>query len=396
MRLTVNKLLRIAATSAIVAAFTPVAAVAYETGVYVGNPHGNDAKVMAQFKRDFDAHVRAMGGRKPKFFNTFTDFGKPTAEWVSSAKWGAWSAKQSGKAYLGPESGMLPLVGVPLATNSGGWGNVDSFYREVIAGKYDAVYAGIAAAWADQGYKVVDFRIAYEMNGNFMPWAPGNSKAPEARANFVAAFRHVADILHAEGRRKGIQAVVHWNPAAINDTQYDVQSLYPGDAYVDVIAVDLYSTMYPLDLTDWSSGKLPLVSSKQAWADSLPNRLHYWRYPNASARIPTPKLGNWGWSIDQTIALAKLRGKPMSVDETGSGPSGKALGRDDEPEFPRFLARTLAAAEAQGVRVRNVNIWDAKLGDGDWEFRSSRKPLAAKAWAACFGAVPRGRGKAAC
>ncbi|QXQ07584.1 hypothetical protein KX816_06075 [Sphingosinicellaceae bacterium] len=360
-------------------------AAAYETGVYVGGPNGNDPKAMARFKHDFDAHIAALNGRRPKFFNTFTDFGQPTAAWISSANWGAWSAKQSGRDYLAAESGMIPLVGVPLASNTGGWGKVDTFYQEIIAGKYDAIYAGIVDAWAGQGYKTVDFRIAYEMNGNFMPWAPGNSKAPAARANFVAAFRHVADIIHARAKEKHIRAYIHWNPCAINDTSFDVQSLYPGDAYVDVISTDLYSPMYPLDLTDWSTGGTRQLGSKQEWADILANRVHYWHYPNASARIKQPKLGNWGWSLEQTIAMAKLHNKPIGFDEAGSGAAKGALGRDDEPEYPRFLAQQIARIEALGITVRNVNIWDTRLGDGDWEFKTGRKPLAAKVWAACFG-----------
>ena len=365
-------------------------------GSYVGNANGNEKRAMQNFKEAYDQHVEAMGGARPRYFNIFTDFGQPPENWAKNASWSAWSSKQSGDAYLGPGSGAIPLVGVPLASNSLGWGKVDAFYQDVTAGKYDDAYAGIVDAYAGNGYKTVDFRIAYEFNGNFMAWAPGNSKAPDVRAHFVAAFRHVADILHRQGKAKNIKAVVHWNPAAINDTGYDVASLYPGDAYVDVIAVDLYNTMYPLSLVDWASGGQRDAADKQSWAASLENRKYYWRYPNASRRIPKPKLGNWGWSIAQTIELAKLHGKPLGVDETGSGTARGALALNDDAEFPRFLARVLGEAEAKGVTIHNVNIWDISVGDGNWQFRAGRQPKAAAAWAACFGGPTRALARRTC
>jgi len=363
----------------------------FPLGTYVGNPNGNDAGAMASFKRQFDAHVAAMGGVRPKYFNIFTDFGQEPDRWPESARWAAWSSTQSGNRYVAPGSGMIPLVGVPLASGRGGWGNVDAFYRDTVAGKYDAAWTGIVDAYAGVGYKTVDFRIAYEMDGNFMPWAPGNSNAPGARADFVAAFRHVADAIHREGRAKHIRAVVHWNPAAINDSGYDIATLYPGDAYVDVIAVDLYSPMYPLTLLDWSSGGQSDLKDRAQWAAIPANRAHYWRYANASKRIPVPKLGNWGWSMAQTIAFAKLHHKPLGVDESGTGTSGQAIGPADDGEFPKALAAMLAEARGQGVPIHVVSIWDTQVSDGDWDFKNGSKPRAAAAWARWFG-LPRRTG----
>ena len=369
----------------LLSAFAPRGAERFPLGTYVGNPNGNDAVAMASFKRQFDAHITAMGGARPKYFNIFTDFGKPPAEWPSSARWAAWSSKQSGERYLAPASGIVPLVGLPLASNAGGWGKVDGFYQETVAGKYDAVWAGIVDAYAGVGYKTVDFRIAYEMDGNFMPWGPGNSRAPDVRPDFVAAFRHVADAIHREGRAKHIRAVVHWNPAAINDSGYDIATLYPGDQYVDVIGIDLYSPMYPLDLTDWSRGIEGDALNRPAWAANTANRLHHWRYTNASKRIPVPKLGNWGWSMAQAIAFAELHHKPLGVDETGTGSSGQALGPADDGEFPKALAGMLGEARARGVPIHVVSIWDTHVSDGDWDFENGSKPKAAAAWTRYFG-----------
>lgn len=361
------------------------AATPFPLGVYVGNANGNDTAAMERFKDGFRAHMTVLGSR-PKFFNAFTDFRRDPSQWASSASWGAWSSKRSGADYLGSQTGIIPVVGIPLAAPKQRFRTVDDFYRDTVAGRYDAAWTGIVDAWAGNGYKTIDFRIAYEMNGNFMPWAPGNSSAPDARRNFVLAFQHVADILHARARAKGVTAMVHWNPVAINHTSFDVTQLYPGDAYVDVIAIDQYSPMHPLDLTDWSTGGKVKLTDRQAWAAIPANRRHHWRYPNATFSQPVPGPRAWGWSMPQLIALAKLHGKPIGVDETGVGAgTGGGIGPADDPEFPRYLAGILAEARAQGVAIRNVMIWDAKLGDGHWDFRGGSKPLTAAAWRRYFG-----------
>ena len=367
----------------------PAAALAetpFPLGVYVGNADASNAAAMASFKASLDAH-NAVLGAKPKYFNIFTDNRSDPSTWASSARFGVRSATLSGSDYFAASSGITPDVGVPMAWSGLGNANVADFYRNTIAGTYDSAYKGIVDAWASGGYKTVDFRPGYEFNGSFMVWSPNNSKDPAANQLFVQAFRHIADLLHTEGTAQGIDAVVHWNPTAINYTNYAVTSLYPGDAFVDVIGVDQYSTLYPLDLTDWRTSNHVQMANKAAWAAVPENRAHYFLYPNATQYLPTPALDSKGWSLAQAITFADLHDKPIAVDETGVGPSGTSIGPPDDPEFPKYLAELLADAEARGVTVRNVNIWDAKLSDGDWNFINGSKPLTAAAWHQYFGAT---------
>ncbi|WP_419816731.1 glycosyl hydrolase [Glacieibacterium sp.] len=376
---------RCIAAVALLGAVQAHAAPPFPLGTYVGNAHGNDAVAMAKFKAAMDAHSAALGGAKSKFFNVFTDYNGDPSTWAASAGWAAWSSARSGDDYVSPGGGAVPVVGVPMAWPKMGFSNVEQFYIYTAAGSYDAVWAGIVDAWADNGYKIVDFRIAYEMNGNYMPWSPANASAPTKLADFVKAFQRVADVIHAEARKKGITALVHWNPTAINWTPYPVTSIYPGDAYVDVISIDQYSPMYPLGYVDWTTGGNSETTDKVAWAAVAGNRQHYYRYPNATRYVQTPGLNSSGWSMPQAIEFAKLHGKPIAVDETGVGKSGAGLGPSDDPEFPKYLAGILTEARSKGVAVRSVNIWDAKLGDGDWDFRGGSKPLTAAAWRTYFG-----------
>ena len=379
-------LVRLLAAAAVLLAAIPAGAVQpYPLGTYVGNANGNDPVAMASFKAAMDGHKAALGGVRSKFFNVFTDFNNDPSTWAASARWAAWSSAATGKAYIGPEGGAIPVVGVPMAWPKMGFANVEQFYIYTAAGTYDSVWSGIVDAWADNGYKIVELRVGYEMNGSFMPWAPANASAPTKLADFIAAFRRIADVMHARAKVKGMNVMIHWNPAAINWTPYNVADIYPGDKYVDVISIDQYSPMYPLGYVDWTTGGNSETSDKLAWAAVAENRAHYFRYPNATRYLHEPTLTNPGWSMPQMIQFAKLHRKQISIDETGVGKSGGGLGPSDDPEFPKYLAGVLAEAVSKGVAVRHVNIWDVKLGDGDWDFRGGSKPLAAAAWRKYFG-----------
>ncbi len=92
--------------------------------------------------------------------------------------------------------------------------------------------------------------------------------------------------------------------------------------------------------------------------------------------------------MEDAIAMAKAHGKPLALSETGAGGNGTTTGPVDDPEFPKWLASELTKAQSQGVAIDHVNIWDAQLGDGNWDFSSASaaKPLEAAAWAKYFGA----------
>ncbi|RZK27485.1 MAG: hypothetical protein EOO61_23380 [Hymenobacter sp.] len=144
----------------------PVAAI-IPFGLYVGNPDGNNTSAMTQFQSRWDASLHQLG-RAPKFFGTFTDFGKNWSDWSSNAAWTAWSYNRSGRS-----SGLKPVIGIKLATNAY-WGRQTEAFEEIINGKHDQTYRDVVTAWRDAGYTELRFRISYEFNGYFMPDNFGN------------------------------------------------------------------------------------------------------------------------------------------------------------------------------------------------------------------------------
>ncbi len=344
------------------------------------NPGRNDAGAMNAFKADYDAFTTLMGAR-PKFYNTYTDNGQGAAGLPASATWAAQSFAQTGDTYVGPNSGTTPVVGVPMSDSSGQWGSVDNYYQQIISGSLDADYKGIVDAWAQSGYKATEFRLGYEFTGGAMPWSPENSSDPNAKADFVKAFQHLADIMHSEAAADGTTAKIVWNPLPRQGTSYDIRTLYPGDQYVDVISTDVYSGGVPNGLTDWATGGTTQDPDFATWASKPANYAHYYQYQDSSQSDPTPGFGLAGWSTQNTIDFAQQHGKPVGFDEVGAGPG-------DDPNFPAWLGTAVAGAQAQGVTVDHVDVFQA----GSWAFTGGAKPLEAAAWAQALGGAAASTG----
>lgn len=351
-------------------------------GTYVANPNGSDAAAEAWFLARFQAHSALMG--KPATMNAFTDFTKDPSTWPDNASWTAWSWMQS-KAGL---ASVRPIVGVKLSDNGhwngGGTGaSNNDFYLATIAGTHDAAYAGVATAWVKAGFKDLEFRPGYEMDGSFMPDYQGTDAA--VQQNWVKSFQRVSGLMKAAALAAGAtRCQLIWNPADMNWTALSVAAAYPGDAYVDVVASDVYSPVYPGALFNFDAPTYSYAADIKAWFTRLENRKHYWTYPSANEW--NLKGNGSGWGIRDGVALALAHKKSFAISECGQGADGTTTGLVDDPEFAPWLASELDLARSQGVVVDHVNIWSSNESDGHWGFAAAdNKPLAAAAWAKAFG-----------
>ncbi len=94
-------------------------------------------------------------------------------------------------------------------------------------------WAREAAAWNEPLY----LRFAHEMNSSFYPWGVGVNG--NTAADYVAAWRHLHDIFEQEGA-DNVRWV--WSPLADSPTSKDeFEQMYPGDDYVDWLALDGYN-----------------------------------------------------------------------------------------------------------------------------------------------------------
>ena len=128
-----------------------------------------------------------------------------------------------------PIISWVPAIGSSL--------NQPEFRMRAIAdGAHDAwirPWAHELAVWG----KKVHIRFAYEMNGDWAPWCVGVNG--NTSADFVDAWRHVVDVFRQEGATN-VKWI--WSPnVEVPGQTTPFADVYPGDAYVDWIALDGYN-----------------------------------------------------------------------------------------------------------------------------------------------------------
>ena len=351
----------------------------FPLGIFAGGANGSDPNAEATVDANYNAFSSLMGAQ-PIFTNAFLNQSKPIDNWASDTSWTAWSYAQSPALH-----NAIPVIGMPMAT-TGDSGNPDAVFKQFASGRYDNDILGMVKAWTDQGFHNLYVRPGWEMNVAGMPWYVGTD--PNVQADYVAAFKHIADVLHSA---PNASVKVIWNPNIQNwNGSLDVKTLYPGDQYVDQIGGDIYSDLHPYDLYNWGKNDGSFSSNLGEWASDPRNLDHYWDYPDATKWSPTGDGVGHSLSLQNLADFAKAHGKPLAIVETGAGGNG-GNGPSDNPEFPKWLAGKLAST---GANVSMVNIWDANAGDNDWTFAGpgANRPQEAQTWAQAFGANGGGGG----
>jgi hypothetical protein len=172
------------------------------------------------------AALEAATGRRVDIVNWYQNWGG--GNWISSM--------QSTLIATVLGSGRTPLLTWEPWAPDGGTDQPTYALSRIANGSFD----GYISAWAI-ALKVigapVHLRPMHEMNGNWYPWNAGvNGNTP---ATFVQAWRRIVDIFRDRGAGN-VRFV--WSPNNIDVPAANrMESFYPGDGYVDVLAVDGYN-----------------------------------------------------------------------------------------------------------------------------------------------------------
>ena len=358
----------------------------FALGVYLGNPDGSDPGVEQAFEQNYASFVSAMG-TQPTYIASYIDNSQPVDGWVGNAGWQAWSNAQSPIAR-----NLVPVISLQMSSTAPSADIPMNQFQDFASGKNDSVVSEIVDVWVQNGFKKLIFRVGTEMNIPSLGYA-GDSA--ESQAMWVKAFKRVSGVLHREAKAHGISLQVVWNPNVTNYSNAEATtSLYPGDAFVDIIGADMYSVMWPYSDSwpvqtyhDWDTGGEDTDLS-QFIADPV-NREHYFSYPAATENCLDCSVGH-AQTLDSLIAFALQHGKPFAIPECGSGNSQGGHDINDDPTFPLWLARELTTAKASGLKIAFVTIWDNN-GGGNYHFSDAAdgKPLETVAWQKYFGAQPQ-------
>jgi hypothetical protein len=190
----------------------------------------------------------------------------------------------------------------------------------ITAGRFDPYIRDFARDAAKTG-RPVHVRFAAEMNGDWHVWS--TNKNGNGAGDYAAAYRHVVDTARAAG---GTNIKWMFNPIVSYEGSTPMSQLYPGNAYVDWVALDGYN---------WGSLK-------------------------------------WGWQSFNDIfnmGLAELASvapnKPLALAEVGSTPG---------PAQREWVIDTLTRAKAAGARMI---VWFEHNKETDWRLSSDPQVAAA-------------------
>jgi beta-mannanase len=192
----------------------------------------------------------------------------------------------------------------------------------IASGRYDHYI--LRAARETAAYRAPVFiRLAPEMNGSWYSWGAGvDGNTPQA---YIAMWRHVVSIFRLAG---ATNARWVWSPNVHGSSSRPFQAYYPGDGWVDDVALDGYNN---------GTG------------------ISYWQ--------SFSQLFSKSYS-----ELAGLTTKPMMIAETASAEQGGSKAAWIE-SIPQTISTLMP-------RVRAI-VWFDRNKETDWRVNSSASSLSA-------------------
>jgi hypothetical protein len=161
-------------------------------------------------------------------------------------------------------------------------------------GAYNSYFVTLAQTLVAAGEGNAFLRLGWEFDGGWYAW---NATTPAAEANFASYFQQIVTAMRSVS---GQSFKFVWNPDASAFTQYgyNVESAYPGNAYVSDIGLDDYD---------------------QTWV-SPQNPTNEWNETSGPA-------------LNAAHVFAAAQGKPLAIDEWGIDSRSDGHGLGDDPLY---------------------------------------------------------------
>jgi len=133
-------------------------------------------------------------------------------------------------------------------------------------GAYNQYFVTLAQTLVAAGEGNAYLRPGWEFDGNWYTWS---ATTPSAEANYAAYFQQIVTAMRSV---PGENFQFVWNPdaEAFTTAGYSVTAAYPGNAYVDVIGLDIYDQSWVTPLTPanaWANTMLPMLSAASSFAN---------------------------------------------------------------------------------------------------------------------------------
>jgi hypothetical protein len=256
--------------------------------------------------------------------------------------WSRWVHAQAGRA-LSLGVALLPERGASLAQCS--------------AGEYDGSWAKLARNLARHGLEQAYLRLGWEMDGPWNAWAapPGSGQ----EAHFAGCFRRAVDAMRRAVPQNRWRFV--WNVTTTDWKPSYLETIWPGDSHVDVVAIDVYDQ-------SWAPGSYPYPGRCDA-ACRAERQDNAWR--DQLARLQAVR------------DFARAHGKPLALPEWGAAIRADGHGGGDNAAFVRRMHEVMVD---RGNNVEYHCYWDVATPELDAQLSgATRFPASAEAFRRLFG-----------
>lgn len=188
--------------------------------------------------------------------------------------------------WVGAKEGRRLILGVPMLPNLSGVS-----LETGATGAYNTYYQTLAQNLVAKGLDNSIIRLGWEFNGGWYKWA-ANGKT----AAFVSYWQQIVTTMRAVPGAQNLQFC--WNPAR-GYLQFPAEQAYPGDSYVDSVALDVYDESWLANTYPWPAGSsaAEIESRRQTvWTNDILNGNHgiaFWQSFAATHNKPFA-FGEWG------------------------------------------------------------------------------------------------------
>jgi hypothetical protein len=249
----------------------------------------------------------------------------------------------------------------------------ESDFDQVASGGADSYFKTLAQNLVANGFGSSYIRLGWEMNGSWMGWSICNQSGTGLASwasDFVPAFQNIVTSMRSVS---GESFKFIWNPDDSSNASCagaNLASFYPGDSYVDDVALDAYD------------GVGSTVSSEAARFSDLAEGVTAsdWTAVKPAA-ISSQSFTGYG--LDWLAAFAKEHDKEASLPEWGLFSTDTSGGGGDDAAYITQMANWIKA-NGTGPSI----FWN--FGDGTLpldipNYTSGGTPDATAAFQAAFG-----------
>jgi len=206
-------------------------------------------------------------------------------------------------------------------------------FREVASGGADSYYQALAKHLVSAGFGSSYIRLGWEFNATFMGWSICNQEGTGLTSwasDFVPAYRNIVTSMRGVS---GAHFKFIWNPLESSNVScfgVKMEKFYPGDRYVDMVALDVYDGLGQATSSDAAR-----------WTD-LTNGVNAGRWTSvAPSAISGQKFQGYG--LKWLAAFGQEHHKLTGIPEWGLDAASNNSGGGDDAYFVTQMANWIKA-----------------------------------------------------